>query len=104
MNFEFGFNYLRLLEVVKMVSFQHKKEEKERLSRVGEWSEHVSSSGKKYYYNCQTEVSQWEKPGVWLEWERSHRQVPSVSQNMNKDSMSISSVHRSQHDKNRQGL
>lgn len=49
---------------------QHKKEEKERLARVGDWSEHVSSSGKKYYYNCRTEVSQWEKPPEWLEWER----------------------------------
>lgn len=48
----------------------HKKEEKERQLRVGDWSEHVSSSGKKYYYNCRTEVSQWEKPAEWLEWER----------------------------------
>ncbi|XP_050684102.1 WW domain-containing adapter protein with coiled-coil homolog [Leptidea sinapis] len=28
----------------------------------GEWSEHISSSGKKYYYNSELEVSQWEKP------------------------------------------
>lgn len=40
------------------------------MARVGDWSEHVSSSGKKYYYNCRTEVSQWEKPPEWLEWER----------------------------------
>lgn len=46
----------------------HKKEEK--VARVGDWSEHVSSSRKKYYYNCRTEVSQWEKPQEWLEWER----------------------------------
>jgi hypothetical protein len=32
-----------------------------------DWSEHISSSGKKYYYNCRTEVSQWEKPKEWLE-------------------------------------
>jgi len=31
----------------------------------GDWSEHVSSSGKRYYYNCKTEVSQWEKPKEW---------------------------------------
>ncbi|KAL0902426.1 hypothetical protein ABMA27_000301 [Loxostege sticticalis] len=31
----------------------------------GEWSEHISSSGKKYYYNCISEVSQWEKPREW---------------------------------------
>lgn len=30
-----------------------------------EWSEHISSSGKKYYYNSVSEVSQWEKPREW---------------------------------------
>ncbi|XP_037028529.1 WW domain-containing adapter protein with coiled-coil homolog isoform X3 [Bradysia coprophila] len=39
-------------------------------TRIGDWSEHVSSSGKKYYYNCKTEVSQWEKPKEWLDKER----------------------------------
>lgn len=38
---------------------------------MGDWSEHMSSSGKKYYYNCKTEVSQWEKPKEWIERERS---------------------------------
>ncbi|XP_064598143.1 WW domain-containing adapter protein with coiled-coil-like [Liolophura sinensis] len=33
----------------------------------GDWSEHISSSGKKYYYNCRTEVSQWEKPKDWVD-------------------------------------
>lgn len=42
----------------------------EKPSRFGDWSEHVSSSGKKYYYNCKTEVSQWEKPREWVEWEK----------------------------------
>lgn len=37
----------------------------ERTARFGDWSEHMSSSGKKYYYNCKTEVSQWEKPREW---------------------------------------
>ncbi|KAG7523822.1 WW domain-containing adapter protein with coiled-coil isoform X1 [Solea senegalensis] len=41
-----------------------------------DWSEHISSSGKKYYYNCRTEVSQWEKPKEWLE--REHRQKEST--------------------------
>ena len=27
------------------------------LKSVGDWSEHTSSSGKKYYYNCVSEVS-----------------------------------------------
>ncbi|XP_031348584.1 WW domain-containing adapter protein with coiled-coil homolog [Photinus pyralis] len=47
-----------------------KREERERITRVGDWSEHISSSGKKYYYNCKTEVSQWEKPREWIERER----------------------------------
>ncbi|XP_068892349.1 WW domain-containing adapter protein with coiled-coil homolog isoform X2 [Tenebrio molitor] len=47
-----------------------KRDDRERVARVGDWSEHVSSSGKKYYYNCKTEVSQWEKPREWIERER----------------------------------
>lgn len=35
------------------------------IHQIGEWSEHLSSSGKKYYYNCISEVSQWEKPREW---------------------------------------
>ncbi|KAF4532429.1 hypothetical protein B566_EDAN003882 [Ephemera danica] len=46
------------------------KREEHRVPRVGDWSEHISSSGKKYYYNCKTEVSQWEKPRDWMERER----------------------------------
>lgn len=64
----------------------------ERVARYGDWSEHVSSSGKwtlrreikdscyntsfltptgkMYYYNCKTEVSQWEKPKEWVDRER----------------------------------
>ena len=44
--------------------------ERDRVNRIGDWSEHVSSSGKKYYYNCKTEVSQWEKPREWIDKER----------------------------------
>ncbi|XP_056638985.1 WW domain-containing adapter protein with coiled-coil homolog [Diorhabda sublineata] len=47
-----------------------KRDDRDRVARVGDWSEHVSSSGKKYYYNCKTEVSQWEKPREWMERER----------------------------------
>uniref|UniRef100_A0A8C4N7A4 WW domain containing adaptor with coiled-coil a n=1 Tax=Eptatretus burgeri TaxID=7764 RepID=A0A8C4N7A4_EPTBU len=39
------------------------------------WSEHISSSGKKYYYNCRTEVSQWEKPREWIEREQRQREA-----------------------------
>ncbi|KAJ0183851.1 hypothetical protein K1T71_000274 [Dendrolimus kikuchii] len=30
-----------------------------------EWSEHISSSGKRYYYNSISALSQWEKPREW---------------------------------------
>ncbi|XP_078519519.1 WW domain-containing adapter protein with coiled-coil isoform X5 [Lissotriton helveticus] len=42
-----------------------------------DWSEHISSSGKKYYYNCRTEVSQWEKPKEWLEREQRQKEPSS---------------------------
>uniref|UniRef100_A0A1I7RY93 WW domain-containing protein n=1 Tax=Bursaphelenchus xylophilus TaxID=6326 RepID=A0A1I7RY93_BURXY len=41
-----------------------------KLREVGPWSEQTSSSGKKYYYNHETEISQWEKPSVWREYEK----------------------------------
>ncbi|KAI1708253.1 WW domain-containing protein [Ditylenchus destructor] len=41
-----------------------------RLKEFGVWSEQTSSSGKRYYYNRDTEVSQWEKPTEWKEHER----------------------------------
>ncbi|XP_076447204.1 WW domain-containing adapter protein with coiled-coil-like [Babylonia areolata] len=44
----------------------HRAEVQKTAVRVcGDWSEHISSSGKRYYYNCQTEVSQWERPKEW---------------------------------------
>ena len=54
-----------------MLYFQDKRGDErggtmERTARFGDWSEHMSSSGKKYYYNCKTEVSQWEKPREWI--------------------------------------
>ncbi|KAF7270770.1 hypothetical protein GWI33_016276 [Rhynchophorus ferrugineus] len=47
-----------------------KRDDRDRVTKIGDWSEHMSSSGKKYYYNCKTEVSQWEKPREWIERER----------------------------------
>lgn len=44
----------------------HKQEvQKPALRTCGDWSEHISSSGKQYYYNTRTGVSQWEKPDDW---------------------------------------
>lgn len=51
--------------MAKKAGFQQRA----KLSEWKDWSEHMSSSGKKYYYNGQTEVSQWEKPKEWLEEE-----------------------------------
>ena len=48
----------------------------ERTVRFGDWSEHTSSSGKKYYYNCKTEVSQWEKPREWIVRTESRQRQP----------------------------
>lgn len=47
------------------------KQRDKDVESCGDWSEHISSTGKKYYYNSRTEVSQWEKPHEWLERERS---------------------------------
>lgn len=57
-----------LLQIKLVFLFQ--RDDRDRVLKVGDWSEHVSSSGKKYYYNCKTEVSQWEKPREWIERER----------------------------------
>ncbi|XP_076458223.1 WW domain-containing adapter protein with coiled-coil-like [Babylonia areolata] len=44
----------------------HRAEVQKSAVRVcGDWSEHISSSGKRYYFNCKSEVSQWEKPKEW---------------------------------------
>jgi len=43
-----------------------------------DWTEHRSSSGKKYYYNSQTEVSQWEKPQELVEAEKAKQALVSI--------------------------
>ncbi|XP_028408971.1 WW domain-containing adapter protein with coiled-coil-like [Dendronephthya gigantea] len=47
------------------------------------WSQHTSSSGKTYYYNCKTEKSQWEKPKEWIE--REHQLEREKKKHENKD-------------------
>ncbi|XP_061151429.1 WW domain-containing adapter protein with coiled-coil-like [Syngnathus typhle] len=46
-----------------------------------DWTEHISSSGKKYYYNCRTEVSQWEKPKDLLEREQRQKDPAKLAAN-----------------------
>lgn len=39
--------------------------QKNALRICNQWSEQLSSKGKVYFYNCITEVSQWQKPQEW---------------------------------------
>ena len=39
--------------------------QKSALRICGDWSEHLSSKKKCYYYNIKTEESKWEKPKEW---------------------------------------
>ncbi|KAK4473446.1 hypothetical protein MN116_002815 [Schistosoma mekongi] len=39
--------------------------QKSAIRTCGYWSEQLSSKGKIYFYNCITEVSQWQKPPEW---------------------------------------
>ncbi|CAL8069270.1 unnamed protein product [Calicophoron daubneyi] len=41
------------------------RSEKNAIRVCGDWSEQLSSKGKIYFYNCVTEVSQWQKPPEW---------------------------------------
>ncbi|VDN51434.1 unnamed protein product [Dracunculus medinensis] len=57
-----------------------------RLKEFGPWTEQYSSSGRRYFYNRETEVSQWEKPPEWREYEKnitenrpSHSPISSLS-------------------------
>ncbi|KAG5454160.1 hypothetical protein CSKR_105389 [Clonorchis sinensis] len=43
---------------------QHRPQ-KNAIRVCGDWSEQLSSKGKIYFYNCITEVSQWQKPPEW---------------------------------------
>ncbi|GMR60693.1 hypothetical protein PMAYCL1PPCAC_30888, partial [Pristionchus mayeri] len=40
-----------------------------RVRSVGAWTEQFSSNGRRYFYNRDTEVSQWDKPTVWIDAE-----------------------------------
>ncbi|XP_004929878.1 WW domain-containing adapter protein with coiled-coil homolog isoform X1 [Bombyx mori] len=63
-----------------------------------EWSEHISSSGKKYYYNCISEVSQWEKPREW-EPRRTSSKDSNYSSRNNREKRSSSRSERRESEK-----
>ncbi|KER23811.1 hypothetical protein T265_08399 [Opisthorchis viverrini] len=46
-------------------SANHHRPQKNAIRVCGDWSEQLSSKGKIYFYNCITEVSQWQKPPEW---------------------------------------
>lgn len=68
------------------------KDTKKPLRVFGDWSEFKSSTGKTYFYNCKTEVSQWEKPKGWPNDDSSSRSTKKDSINVN-----ISPTNRSRH-------
>lgn len=52
------------------MTIKEKRDENNRLIRVGDWSEHLSNTtGKHYYFNIRTKDCQWHKPLEWLERE-----------------------------------
>ncbi|XP_059055291.1 WW domain-containing adapter protein with coiled-coil homolog isoform X2 [Achroia grisella] len=63
-----------------------------------EWSEHISSSGKRYYYNCISEVSQWEKPREW-DSRRTSSKDSTYSSRSNREKRSRSRSGRRESDK-----
>lgn len=59
------------------------KDTKKPLRIFGDWSEFKSSTGKTYFYNSKTEVSQWEKPKGWPTDDSSSRATKKDSINVN---------------------
>jgi len=57
-------------------------EEGGRLKEFGDWSEQVSSSGKVYYYNRVTEVSQWDRPKQWRAHDRAQHNKTTTTTEM----------------------
>lgn len=65
-----------------------------------EWSEHISSSGKRYYYNSISALSQWEKPREW-DSRRVSSKDSTYSSRSNRDKRSSSRSGRRESDKPR---
>ncbi|CAF1423762.1 unnamed protein product [Adineta steineri] len=80
------------------------KDSKKPLRVSGDWSEFKSSTGKTYFYNSKTEISQWEKPKGWSTDETSSSSTRSSSTSTSNDrtkkestNSSISPTIRSRH-------
>jgi len=55
------------------------------LASFGDWSEQMSSRGKKYYYNCVTDKTQWHKPSEWVEAETTRQGYSNRVQDKSRD-------------------
>ncbi|GMT06298.1 hypothetical protein PENTCL1PPCAC_28472, partial [Pristionchus entomophagus] len=42
---------------------------RQRMTSAGPWTEQFSSNGRRYFYNRETEISQWDKPAAWIKAE-----------------------------------
>ncbi|CAF1100570.1 unnamed protein product [Adineta ricciae] len=69
------------------------RDTKKPLRVFGDWSEFKSSTGKTYFYNCKTEISQWESPKCWPSDESNRTSTSSTSRNKKGDfSLSINHI------------
>jgi hypothetical protein len=66
------------------------KDSKKPLRVFGDWSEFKSSTGKTYFYNCKTEISQWEKPKGWPTDEPTSRSSSFSTDRIKKESTNVS--------------
>uniref|UniRef100_A0A8R1HIJ2 WW domain-containing protein n=1 Tax=Caenorhabditis japonica TaxID=281687 RepID=A0A8R1HIJ2_CAEJA len=67
----------------------------------GVWTEQMSSSGRMYYYNKKTEISQWDKPQEWREFEEKGGDPGGGGSSSGR---SGGSAERSGHEKNKGGV
>ncbi|UJR36452.1 hypothetical protein I4U23_029175 [Adineta vaga] len=73
------------------------KDTKKPLRVSGDWSEFKSSTGKTYFYNCKTEISQWEKPKGWPSDESNRTSTSSTSRNKKESTTNVSPSVRTRH-------
>lgn len=73
------------------------KDTKKPLRIFGDWSEFKSSTGKTYFYNCKSEVSQWEKPKGWPTDDSSSSSRSTDRTKKDTTNINISPTNRSRH-------
>ncbi|CAF0780761.1 unnamed protein product [Adineta ricciae] len=73
------------------------RDTKKPLRVFGDWSEFKSSTGKTYFYNCKTEISQWESPKCWPSDESNRTSTSSTSRNKKEPTAHVSATIRTRH-------